>query len=275
MIGERVNNREKITGIVTIALDALRTCRSLQVKDKIALVTGASSGIGAATAELLAREGVVVAAVARRADRLHALVKGIEAAGGRGAAFAADVAKQSEADAVAQRVLTRYGRIDILVNSAGIIRPGGAETSDPAHWREMLDINLLASMYLSRAVLPAMRERRDGHIVIVSSNAGRHVGPAFVGYTASKHAVNAFAHGVRQELAPLGIRVTIVEPGATTTEVAMSVQDLEAHAFLAHHVSKPGSMRPEDVGGAIVYALQQPPNVNAREIWIAPTVAAN
>lgn len=85
----------------------------------------------------------------------------------------------------------------------------------------------------------------------------------------------AFAHGVRQELAPLGIRVTIVEPGATTTEVAMSVQDLEARAFLAHHVSKPGSMRPEDVGGAIVSALQQPPNVNAREIWTAPTVAAN
>jgi NADP-dependent 3-hydroxy acid dehydrogenase YdfG len=243
------------------------------LKDKIALLTGASSGIGAATAELLAREGVIIAAVARRTDRLAALVKGIEAAGGRAAAFAADVSEQSGADAVAQQVLARYGRIDILVNSAGIMRPGDTETSDPAHWREQFDINVLSSMYLSRAVLPGMRQRRDGHIVIVSSTAGRLVGAGNVGYTASKHAVNAFADGMRQEVAPLGIRVTIIEPGATTTEVALSVPDPEARARLNLHVSKEGSMRAEDVGGAIVYALQQPPYVNVREIWIAPTAA--
>jgi NADP-dependent 3-hydroxy acid dehydrogenase YdfG len=243
------------------------------VKDKIALVTGASSGIGAATAELLAREGVIVAAVARRADRLEALVKGIEAAGGRGAAFAADVGDQSAAQAVAQQVLARYGRIDILINSAGIIRPGEAASSDPAHWREMFDINVLAAMYLSRAVLPGMRERRDGHIIVVSSTAGRLVGAGNVGYTASKHAVNAFADGMRQEVAPLGIRVTIIEPGATITEVALSIPDPEARAKLNLHVSKEGSMRSEDVGGAIIYALKQPPNVNVREIWIAPTAA--
>jgi NADP-dependent 3-hydroxy acid dehydrogenase YdfG len=243
------------------------------MKDKIALLTGASSGIGAATAELLAREGVTVAAVARRADRLAALVKGIEAAGGRAAAFAADVSVQSEADAVAQQVLSRYGRIDILVNSAGIMRPGDTETSDPAHWREQFDINVLSSMYLSRAVLPGMRQRRDGHIVIVSSTAGRLVGAGNVGYTASKHAVNAFADGMRQEVASLGIRVTIIEPGATTTEVALSIPDPEARARLNLHVSKEGSMRAEDVGGAIVYALKQPPYVNVREIWIAPTAA--
>jgi NADP-dependent 3-hydroxy acid dehydrogenase YdfG len=243
------------------------------MKDKIALVTGASSGIGAATARMLAREGTVVAAVARRAERLDDLVKGIEAAGGRGAAFAADVGAQSGADAVAQQVLARYGRIDILVNSAGIMRPGATESSEPAHWREMFDINVLSSMYLSRAVLPGMRERREGHIVIVSSTAGRLVGAGVVGYTASKHAVNAFAAGMRQEVAASGIRVTIIEPGATTTEVAQSVPDPAARAILAHHVSKEGSMRPEDVGGAIVYALKQPPNVNIREIWLAPTAA--
>jgi len=168
------------------------------LKDKIALVTGASSGIGAATAELLAREGAVVAAVARRVDRLDALVRRIEAAGGRAAAFPADIAIDAEATAVAERVLARYGRIDILVNSAGIVRPGAVETSDPAHWREMIDINLLAAMYLSRAVLPGMRERGDGHIVIVSSTAGRYVGTRHSGYTASKHAVNAFAETMRQ-----------------------------------------------------------------------------
>jgi len=243
------------------------------MKDKIALITGASSGIGAAAAQLLAREGVVVAAVARRADRLSTLIKGIEAAGGRGGAFAADVGNQTAAEAVIQQVLARYGRIDILVNSAGILRPGDTETSEPAHWREMFDINVFSAMYMSRAVLPAMRERRDGHIVVVSSTAGRLVGAGNVGYTSSKHAVNAFADAMRQEVALLGIRVTLIEPGATTTEVAQSIPDPEARAKMELHVSKEGSMRPEDVGGAIVYAVNQPPNVNVREIWLAPTAA--
>jgi NADP-dependent 3-hydroxy acid dehydrogenase YdfG len=243
------------------------------VKEKIALVTGASSGIGEATAELLAREGAVVAAVARRADRLGALVRRIETAGGRSAAFPADIAVDTEAAAVAQRVLARYGRIDILVNSAGIVRPGAVETSDPAHWREMIDINLLATMYLSRAVLPGMRERGDGHIVIVSSTAGRYVGTRHSGYTASKHAVNAFAETMRQEVAGFGIRVTIIEPGATTTDVASSIPDAQDRATMVQHVTKEGTMRAEDVGGAIVFALRQPPYVNVREIWLAPTAA--
>jgi NADP-dependent 3-hydroxy acid dehydrogenase YdfG len=244
------------------------------MKDRIAIVTGASSGIGAATVELLAREGALVAAVARRADRLNALVQRIEAAGGRALAFPADVAKQAEAMEVAQRVLARCGRVDILVNSAGIIRPGGVEISEPEHWRETLDINLLSAMYLSKAVLPGMHSRRDGHIVNVSSSASRFVGSAGnSAYSASKHAVNAFSESLRQEVAPLGIRVTIVEPGATTTEVAESIPDAAERTAMAQHVSKAGSMRSEDVAGAIVYALRQPPNVNVREIWLAPTSA--
>jgi NADP-dependent 3-hydroxy acid dehydrogenase YdfG len=244
------------------------------MKDRIALVTGASSGIGAATVELLAREGVLVAAVARRADRISALVQRIEAAGGRALAFPADVAKQAEAMGVAERVLARCGRIDILVNSAGIIRPGSVETSEPEHWRETIDINLLSAMYLSKAVLPGMHSRGDGHIVNVSSSAGRFVGSGGnSAYSASKHAVNAFSESLRQEVAPLGIRVTIVEPGATTTEVAESIPGAADRAAMAQHVSKAGSMRSEDVAGAIVYALRQPPNVNIREIWLAPTSA--
>jgi NADP-dependent 3-hydroxy acid dehydrogenase YdfG len=243
------------------------------VKDRVALVTGASSGIGAATVELLAREGVLVAAVARRADRLDTLVRRIEASGGRAFAFPADVTQQPEAMAAAERVLARYGRVDILVNSAGIVRPGAVESADPAHWREMIDINLLAAMYLSQAVLPGMRSRTDGHIVNVSSTAGRYVGTGHSGYVASKHAVNAFSEALRQEVAPFGIRVTIVEPGATTTEVAESIPDAAARAVMAQHVTKQGNMRSEDVAGAILFALRQPPNVNVREIWLAPTSA--
>jgi NADP-dependent 3-hydroxy acid dehydrogenase YdfG len=243
------------------------------VKDRVALITGASSGIGAATAELLAREGALIAAVARRADRLKGLVKSIEAAGGCAAAFPADVSKETDARDVVARVLAHYGRVDILVNSAGIVRPGSVETADPIHWREMIDINLLAAMYLSQAVLPGMRSCADGHIVNVSSTAGRLVGVRHAGYAASKHAVNAFSDALRQEVAALGIRVTIVEPGATNTEVAESIPDATDRAAMSQHITKQGNMRSEDVANAILFALQQPPNVNVREIWLAPTTA--
>jgi NADP-dependent 3-hydroxy acid dehydrogenase YdfG len=243
------------------------------MKGKIALVTGASSGIGAATALLLAREGASVAAVARRADRLEELVHNIAAAGGRGVAFAADVADRDSGEAVFQQVLAHFGQVDILVNSAGIMRPGNTETSDPGDWRDMFDINVLGTMYMSRAALPGMRERRDGHIVIVSSTAGRYAAAGNVGYSASKHAVNAFSEAMRQEVAAHGIRVTLIEPGATSTEVAQSIPDPNARDFIAQHVSKTGSMCAEDVGGAILYVLKQPPNVNVRELWIAPTSA--
>jgi len=243
------------------------------MKDRIAMVTGASSGIGAATAELLAREGAVVAAIARRADRLDALVRRIEAAGGRAAAFRADVARESEATKVVADVLARYGRVDILVNSAGIVRPGNVETADPAHWREQIEINLLAAMYLSQGVLSGMRARRDGHIVNVSSTAGRFVGPRHSGYAASKHAVNAFSEALRLEVAEAGIRVTIVEPGATNTEVFDSIPDAADRDVMNKHITKEGNMRAEDVANAILFALKQPPNVNVREIWLAPTAA--
>ena len=140
-------------------------------------------------------------------------------------------------------VLARHGRIDILVNGAGIVRPGSVETADPAAWREQIDINLLAAMYLSQGVLPGMRARRDGHIVTVSSTAGRYVGTRHSGYTASKHAVNAFCETLRQEVAELGIRVTIVEPGATTTEVHESIPDASDRAAMTQHITKQGNMR--------------------------------
>jgi NADP-dependent 3-hydroxy acid dehydrogenase YdfG len=122
-------------------------------------------------------------------------------------------------------------------------------------------------------VLPGMRARRDGHIVTVSSTAGRHVGTRHSGYTASKHAVNAFCETLRQEVAEHGIRVTIVEPGATSTEVHESIPDPSDRAAMTQHITKQGNMRALDVGNAILFALKQPPNVNIREIWLAPTAA--
>jgi len=243
------------------------------MKDKVAIVTGASSGIGQAAAELIAREGAIVVAVARRAARLTELVQRIVAAGGRATALPADVAREAEAGQVVAQSIAKYGRVDILVNSAGIVRPGSVEEADPADWREQIDINLLAPMYLSKAVIPDMRRRGDGHILNVSSTAGRTAGARHSGYSASKWGVTAYSESMRQELAPFGIRVTVVEPGATTTEVGDSIPNPTDRAAIQAHVGKEGIMLASDVAGAIVYALKQPPNVNVREIWIAPTSA--
>ena len=154
-----------------------------------------------------------------------------------------------------------------------IVRPGSVEEADPAEWREQIDINLLAPMYLSKAVIPDMRRRGDGHILNVSSTAGRTAGARHSGYSASKWGVTAFSESMRQELAPFGIRVTVVEPGATTTEVGDSIRNPGDRAAIQAHVSRGAIMHADDVAGAIVFALKQPPNVNVREIWIAPTSA--
>jgi NADP-dependent 3-hydroxy acid dehydrogenase YdfG len=211
--------------------------------------------------------------VAGGADRLAELAGQIQKAGGRAHAVAADVGREAEARRVVAETLEQHGRVDILVNSAGIVRPGSVEEADPAQWREQIDINLLAPMYLSQAVIGDMRKRGDGHIVNVSSTAGRRSGQRHSGYTASKFGVNAFSEAMRQECAPAGIRVTIVEPGATATEVGDSIPDARDRAAIQGHISKGGNMHANDVAGAILYALRQPRNVNVREIWIAPTSA--
>ena len=197
------------------------------MKDKVAIVTGASSGIGFAAAEMIAREGTIVVAVARRADRLNELVQRIVAAGGRATALPADVTILAEANRVVEQTLAQHGRVDMLVNSAGIVRAGSVEEADPAEWREQIDINLLAPMYLSKAVIPGMRLRGDGHILNVSSTSGRTAGPRHSGYAASKWGITGYSEAMRQELAPLGIRVTVVEPGATVS--AVSYTHLRAH----------------------------------------------
>jgi NADP-dependent 3-hydroxy acid dehydrogenase YdfG len=238
---------------------------------KIALVTGASSGIGAAAATALAAAGATVAMVARRADRLDALVREIEDAGGKALALPGDVADEKVAQRVVAETLQRFGRLDILVNSAGIIDSGGVENADTARWRRVLDINLLASMYTSRAVIGPMRAQGGGDIINISSTAGRRAASLFVAYSASKFGLTAMTEAMRQEVGRYGIRVCIIEPGATTTEVSEGVVDPAYREMIQKHVTKEGSMLPEDVAAAIVFAVSLPPRANVSQLLIRPT----
>ena len=238
---------------------------------KVALVTGASSGIGEATALALAAEGARIAAAARRSDRLDALVKRIAARGGQALPLVVDVANEAQVRAMVQRTRETWGRIDILVNDAGVAHLGlidGAKTED---WREMVNVNLLGVMYATHAVLPLMKAQGSGHIVNVSSVAGRTASAGGAVYNATKWGVGAFSEALRQEVAPEHIRVTVIEPGAVDTEMQRAVTDQAMTGPTADRVRSIRPIQSEDIAGAIVYAVTQPAQVDVGELLIRPT----
>ena len=242
------------------------------IKNKTALITGASSGIGKATALLFSKMGINVALIARRQAMLDELTKEIESIGGTADYFVANIANEDEAKASVEWALQTFGAVDILINNAGIIRPGTIENQDSQEWRDTFDINILAPMYMSQAVLPSMKNQGSGHIVNISSNAAKIPGGASQGsYAASKYAITALSSSLRKETAADGIRVTIVEPGTTETDVAASIDDEKLRSVLETHMHNPINMQPEDIANAIHYAVSQPARVNVNEIWLTPS----
>jgi NADP-dependent 3-hydroxy acid dehydrogenase YdfG len=239
---------------------------------RVALVTGASSGIGAAAAEALAAAGATVVVVARRADRLDTLISQIQGRGGNAIALPGDITDEQVAQGVVTETLRRFGRLDILVNSAGIIDSGGVENADTARYRRVLDINLMASLYTSRAVIGPMRAQGGGDIINISSTAGRRAAVLFNAYSASKFALTAMTEAMRQEVGRHGIRVCIIEPGATTTEVSEGITDPKFRESIREHVSKEGAMKPEDVAAAILLVVSLPARANVSQLLIRPTI---
>lgn len=245
---------------------------SKQLSGKVALVTGASSGIGEAAAIALAEAGATVAVSARRADRLETLVKRIESAGGKALALPGDMTVEAEAIKAVEDTVARFGRIDILINSAGIMQAGGIENCDLDEYRRVVDINLFATLYTCTAAVPHMLRQGGGDIINISSLAGRKGGPMTNAYSASKHAVNSMTDGMRQELGDRNIRATILMPGATTTEVGDHISDPTWRKAIQAHVSKEGAVLPSEVGETIVFILSLPRRVNISEIAIRPTI---
>jgi len=243
-----------------------------QLAGRAALVTGASSGIGEAAAIALAAAGASVAVSARRADRLADLVKRIEAAGGRAIALPGDIADEAVATATVEKAVEAFGRLDILVNSAGVIQPGGVENADTAQWRRVMDINFFGTLYASKAAIGPMRAQGGGDIVNISSTAGRRATGIFGPYSTSKFALNALTEGMRQELGGYGIRACTIMPGATETEVADNITDPNFRGAMQAHVSKDGAMQPSDIADTIVFIVSLPPRVNVADVMIRPTI---
>jgi NADP-dependent 3-hydroxy acid dehydrogenase YdfG len=243
----------------------------LKINDAVMVVTGASSGIGEAAALALAQAGASVAMSARRADRLDALVARIEATGGKALALPGDVVDEAVAVAAVEQTVARFGRLDILINSAGILQAGGIETADLEEYRRVMDVNLMGTIYCCKAAIAPMKAQGTGDIVNISSQAARKVAKIFNSYSASKHALNAMTEGLRQEVGDYGIRVCALMPGATTTEVADNVSDPNLRTAMQAHVTKDGAVAASEIADAIVFIVSMPRRVNIDLISIRPT----
>ncbi|MBC2660367.1 SDR family NAD(P)-dependent oxidoreductase [Novosphingobium flavum] len=239
---------------------------------KVALVTGGGTGIGAAAAEALARHGAAVAITGRRVARLDDVAARITAAGGQVSTLVSDVADEASATAAVEAAVADLGRLDVVINSAGVNEAGGIGSLDLAGWRKVIDINLWGTIHTCKAALPHLRAAGGGDIVNISSTAGRRAAGLFASYATSKHGVNGFTESIRQELGGENIRVCLIEPGATETEIAQSVSDPVWAEMMQQHVSKAGAMQAGDIAEAIIFALMLPRRANVSQMLIRPTI---
>lgn len=245
---------------------------SNKLSGKVALVTGASSGIGEATALALAEEGARVALVARREDRLRALARRIEEMGGKALTIVADLTDEAQAKQAVERTQRELGGLDILVNNAGIMLLGPAAEAKLEDWKRMVDINLMAVLYTTHAALPIFLGQGSGHIVNVSSVSGRGTSPSSNVYSLTKWGVGAFSESLRQELsAKKKIRITLIEPGVVATELTDHMTHTPTKTSYLENTGKWERLESQDIAAAILYAVTQPPRVNVNEILIRPT----
>jgi NADP-dependent 3-hydroxy acid dehydrogenase YdfG len=242
-----------------------------KLDSKVAIITGASSGIGEATAIALFAEGAKVAIAARRGVLLDQLAQRIEASGGEALPIVADLTDETQAKNLVQKVYAHYGRVDILINNAGLALAGDIDGADTSDWRRMIDINLLGVLYVTHATLPIFKAQRVGHIVNISSVAGRTARAGIGVYNLTKWGINGFSEALRQEVYKDNIRVTIIEPGMVDTEIETHITDAIAKQRIIERLNSITPLQSEDVARAIVYAVTQPERVNVNEILIRST----
>jgi clavulanate-9-aldehyde reducatase len=242
-----------------------------ELSGKAVAITGASSGIGEATALTLAKAGASVALGARRKDRIDELAVRIEDEGGTAVALEVDVSDEAAARGFVEAAHERLGRLDTLVNNAGVMLLGPVEQADAEDWRTMVNVNLLGLMYCTHAALPIMLRQGSGDIVNISSVAGRFARAGNAVYAATKFGVGAFSEGLRNEITERGVRVTLIEPGFVDTELQghNTGEVLETLEAMREHLRDP--LRAQDIANGILYAVSQPPHVSINEVLIRPT----
>jgi NADP-dependent 3-hydroxy acid dehydrogenase YdfG len=237
---------------------------------QVVAITGASSGIGEATAVACARSGAAVALAARRVDRIEALAERISGEGGRAIAVPADVGDEGQAQAFVQRAHDELGRLDVLVNNAGVMLLGPIENAPTDEWRQMLHVNVFGVLYCTHAALPLMHAQGSGHIVNISSVAGRVARAGASVYNLTKFGVGAFSEALRQETVEIGVRVTLIEPGAVATELAGHNRP-EVLEGIRRTFGDIKMLEAEDIADAILYAIAQPRHVSVNEVLVRPS----
>jgi NADP-dependent 3-hydroxy acid dehydrogenase YdfG len=239
------------------------------IKDKVVVITGASSGLGEATARHLGERGAKLVLAARRAERLEALVAEITAGGGQAIAVTTDVARQADVEALVERAVAHFGRVDVLVNNAGTMPLSPLAKLKVDEWDRTIDINIKGVLYGIAAVLPRFAAQGSGHVINVSSVAGIKVfAPIGTVYSATKFAVRAISEGLRME-APEGVRTTIISPGAVASELKLHSSDAETAAAVQAFYQA-NEIPADSVARAIAYAIEQPANVDINEIVLRP-----
>lgn len=240
--------------------------------DTTAIVTGASSGIGAATARMLADEGAAVALAARREERLQSLQAEIEEAGGTALVVPTDVTDRAQVQTLVDETVDAFGGVDVLINNAGIMPLSLMENLHEDEWEQMVDVNIKGVLYAIGAVLPIMLEQEQGHVVNLSSVAGRRVFPGGAVYSGTKFFVRALSEGMRDELASAhNVRVTSIEPGAVDTELPHTITDEDLRSDFEESFGQLEMMESEDIAEAIRYALTAPQRVDVEELLVMPT----
>jgi NADP-dependent 3-hydroxy acid dehydrogenase YdfG len=245
----------------------------------VAIVTGASSGIGDATARRLAEHGASVAVIARRAERLDTLVKNIEAAGGIALAVAADITDRAQAEQAVQTVVDRFGRLDILINNAGLMLLGPIVGADVDEWERMIAVNQKGLLYVTNAALPHLLKaaedgpRRVADIVNISSIAGRVAWANYGVYNMTKFGVNGFTEALRQEVTKKHVRVGVLEPGAVDTElVSHNNETVKNELAASDAIAEP--LQPEDIADNVAFMVTRPRRSSIAELWAMPTSQA-
>ena len=240
------------------------------IAGKVIVITGASSGLGEAAARHLSAAGAAVVLGARRADRLQALVKELTGRGARALTVTTDVTDRNQVKRLVDTAVQKFGRIDVMLNNAGLMPHSPLERLKVDEWDRMVDVNLKGVLYGIAAALPHMMRQKSGHIINVSSVAGHKVTPAGAVYAATKHAVRALSEGLRQEVKAYNLRTTIISPGAVATELPNSITEADVSARI-HDFYKEIAIPADSFARAVAFAISQPEDVDINEILFRPT----